>query len=169
MNPPIDHALPIDGRLYHLGVVVRDVDRGMATYSTLLGVPAWHRIDTHYEARHRDWQGTIANRNAFGAWGDLLVELVEPGLGQGPAGEFLERRGEGVFHVGYSVDDPTQRPGGRGPCFEVHPTRRDDGTYGIVYLDTLDDLGFFVELVHAPIAENIIAMVAALADDANGV
>ena len=153
----------IDGRLYHLGVVVRDVDAAMATYSTLLGVPAFHRVDTNYPARHRDWEGTIANRNAFGRWGNLIVEVVEPGLGDGPAAEFLDVRGEGVFHVGYATDDPTQRPGGLGPCFEVRNTIRADGTYGIVYLDTLETLGFFVELVHTPIADGIVELVEALA------
>src|SRR4051812_32763513 len=108
---PITLTPQIDGRLYHLGVVVRDVDAAMATYATLLGVPSFHRIDTNYEAPPRSGRGTIATRNAFGRWGDLIVELGERGLGNGPAGEFLERRGEGIFHVGYSTDDPTQQPG----------------------------------------------------------
>ena len=82
-----DSGPEIDGRLYHFGVVVRDIDAAMATYRTLLGVPSFRRVDTNYPARHRDWTGTIANRNAFGRWGDLIVELVEPGLGAGPARE----------------------------------------------------------------------------------
>ena len=151
----------IDGRLYHLGVVVKDIDDGMDLYRRLLGVPSFHRLDTNYQARHRDWEGTIANRNAFGRWGDLVVELVEPGLGHGPAGEYLSRFGPGVFHVGYATDDPTQTPGGFRPCFEVHPTRRPDGSFGIVYLDTLDSLGFFVELVERASAERVIATVEA--------
>jgi len=152
----------IDGRLYHLGVVVRDIDVAMASYRTLLGVPSFHRIDTNYQARHRDWHGTIANRNAFGRWGDLVVELVEPGLGNGPAGEFLAGRGEGIFHVGYATDDPTQRPGGVSACFEVQSSLRPDGTFGIVYLDTVDVLGFFVELVHTPTAQWVIDTVDAI-------
>ncbi|CAB4364089.1 MAG: hypothetical protein F2681_08785 [Actinobacteria bacterium] len=152
----------IDGQLYHLGVAVRDIDVGMATYRTLLGVPKFHRLDTNYQARHREWEGTIANRNAFGRWGSLVVELVEPGQGQGPAREFLDARGEGVFHVGYATDDPTQRPGGVEACFEVGSSLRPDGTYGIVYLDTLGALGFFLELVHTPMAQHVIALVDAL-------
>ena len=155
-------APEIDGDLYHLGVVVRDVDAAMATYRTVLGVPAFYRIDTNYQARHRGWHGTIANRNAFGTWGDLIVELVEPGLGNGPAGEFLEARGEGIFHVGYATDDPTQRPSGISACFEVLSSIRPDGTFGIVYLDTLELLGFFVELVHTPTAQQVKQMVGTL-------
>jgi hypothetical protein len=64
-----------------------------------------------------------------------------------------------VFHVGYATDDPTQRPDGAEACFEVHSSLRDDGTYGIVYLDTLDRLGFFLELVHTPMAERVMGLV----------
>ncbi len=161
--PVIPPLLPeIDGRLYHLGIVVRDIDDGMVAYRRLLGVPAFHRLDTNYHARHRDWEGTIANRNAFGKWGDLIVELVEPGLGRGPAHEYLNLRGPGIFHVGYATDNPAQTPGGIRPCFEVHPTRRLDGTFGIVYLDTLELLGFYVELVETPSAQRIIATVHAM-------
>jgi catechol 2,3-dioxygenase-like lactoylglutathione lyase family enzyme len=153
----------IDGRLYHLGVATRDLDRAMAAWGTLLGVRAWHRIGTNYPARHRDWEGTIAQRNAFGRWGDVIVELVEVGQGNGPVREFLSTRGEGLFHVGYATDDPTQRPGGVEPCFEVR-TPQPDGAPGIVYLDTIDTLGFFLELVPTPLAERVIAMVDALDD-----
>jgi hypothetical protein len=152
-------APAVEGRLYHVGVVVRDIDAAMTAYRSLLGVETFHRMDTHYEARHRDWTGTIANRNAFGRLGGLMVELVEPGLGRGPAHEFLDTRGEGLFHIGYATEHPDQRPGGVGPCFEVHSTRRSDGTYGIVYLDTLESLGFFVELVARSTADRLITLV----------
>jgi catechol 2,3-dioxygenase-like lactoylglutathione lyase family enzyme len=152
----------IEGRLYHLGIAVRDIDEAMSTYRTLLGIPAFHRLDTNYRARHRDWEGIIANKNAFGKWGSLLVELVEPGLGDGPAQEYLQTHGPGMFHVGYATHDSTQRPGGIRPCFEVESTKRPDGTYGIVYLDTMGELGYFVELVDQPLADRIIAIVDAL-------
>jgi catechol 2,3-dioxygenase-like lactoylglutathione lyase family enzyme len=146
---------PVQGRFYHLGLAVRDLDAAMESYRAVFGVRAFHRIDTNYPARHRDWVGTIANRNAFAYLGDLLVELVEPRLGQGPVGEFLSSRGEGVFHVGFATDDPTQRPGGVPACFEVHSTARPDGTYGIVYLDTVTALGYFLELVDTEMAQRI--------------
>ena len=149
----------IQGRLYHLGVVVRDIDAAMGTYRSLFGIATFHRIDTNYPARHRDWTGTIANRNAFGRLGALMVELVEPGLGHGPAHEFLATRGEGLFHMGYATEDLGQLPGGVGPCFEVHSSRRPDGTYGIVYLDTLGSLGFFLELVETATADRLMSMV----------
>ena len=61
---------------------------------------------------------SIANRNAFAKWGDLYLEMVEPGIGEGNAREWLETRGEGIFHLGYATDDLAQRPDGAPVCFE---------------------------------------------------
>jgi methylmalonyl-CoA/ethylmalonyl-CoA epimerase len=152
----------IKGHLHHLGIVVHDIDEAMSAYRTLLGVPAFHRMDTNYQARYRDCQGTVADKIAFGKLGSLVVELVAPDLGQSPARDYLETHGPGLYHVGYTTDDPTQRPGGVTPCFEVEMSKRPDGTYGIVYLDTIGVLGYFVELLDRPSAEGIVAMVDAL-------
>ena len=55
----------IAGDFFQIGVVVRDLERGMAHYRDLLGLGPFMRIDTHYEGRYRNWTGTFANRNAF--------------------------------------------------------------------------------------------------------
>ena len=75
------------GDLYQIGVVVRDIDAGMEQYRRLLGLGPFWRLDTRYEGRYRDWTGVFANRNAFTRWGDLYLEMIEPGLGQGNARE----------------------------------------------------------------------------------
>jgi methylmalonyl-CoA/ethylmalonyl-CoA epimerase len=144
----------INGQMYHLGVVTADLDRAMQHYGEL-GVPSFWRMDTDYPARFRGESTHISNRNAFGQWGDIIVEIVEPGGGYGPQREALTARGEGVFHVGYSTTDVTQRPLNAGACFEVL-IDIDDRPSGIVYLDTFADLGFFVELVPEVVATSII-------------
>src|SRR5207253_2375909 len=63
-NRPEPMALQLDGDLYQIGVVVRDLERGMAQYRDLLGLGPFLQMETHYRARYRDWTGTIANRNA---------------------------------------------------------------------------------------------------------
>jgi hypothetical protein len=143
--------------MYHLGVVTSDVDRAMAHY-TELGVPSFWRLDTNYPARFRGRPTRIANRNAFGQWGDLIIEIVEPGEGDGPQREALRQRGEGVFHVGYSTADLDQRPLNAQACFDVL-SDPDASATGVVYLDTVAALGFFVELVPESMANAIIERV----------
>jgi methylmalonyl-CoA/ethylmalonyl-CoA epimerase len=145
----------LQGTLYQIGVVVRDLDAGMRHYSSLLGLGPYKRIDTDYTARYRDWTGRIANRNAFARWGNLYLEMIEPGVGQGNAMEWLHTRGEGIFHLGYATDDLEQRPGGTEVCFETLDTRTPDGRVAIIHLDTVEQLGYYVELTHRPLAEKL--------------
>ena len=159
----------IEGDFYQIGVVVKDIDAGMAHYRQLLGLGPFWRLDTHYEGRYRDWTGTIANRNAFTKWGNVYLEMVEPGLGEGNAKEWLRTRGEGIFHLGYAVDDMRRRPEGVECVFETLGSRLANGDPAVIHLDTVDQLGYFVELsdramvqkLNAMIDENIAAQLAA--------
>ena len=129
--------------LHQIGVIVRDLERGMARYRQLLGLGPFMSMKTQYEARFRDWQGTIANRNAFAKWGDLYLEMVEPGTGQGVHRHWLETRGEGIFHLGFVADDISIRPAGVEVAFE---SLDDQGRPRVIMLDTVDELGYYVEL-----------------------
>jgi methylmalonyl-CoA/ethylmalonyl-CoA epimerase len=145
----------LEGSFYQIGVVVRDIEVGMEHYRSLLGLGPFWRLDTHYHARYRDWSGTVANRNAFTRWGDVYLEMIEPGLGQSTASDWLKNRGEGIFHLGYAVEDMSQRPGAAECIFESFGARLPDGSAAVIHLDTIDQLGYFVELSHSSVAERL--------------
>ena len=134
------------GDFYQIGVVVRDIDAGMEHYRRLLGLGPFWRLDTDYEGRYRDWRGRFANRNAFTRWGNVYLEMIEPVVGEGNAKEWLETRGEGIFHLGYAVDDLGQRPDDVECVFESWGARMPNGDAAVIHLDTVDRLGYFVEL-----------------------
>ena len=148
-----------EGDFYQIGVVVRDIDAGMDRYATLLGLGPFWRLDTNYRGRYRDWTGTFANRNAFTKWGDVYLEMIEPGLGEGNAKEWLETRGEGIFHLGYAVDDMTQRPDGVECVFESWGATLPNGDPAVIHLDTVRQLGYFVELSHRPLVDKLNARI----------
>ncbi len=87
----------------------------MTRYRELLGLGPFWRLDTHYEGRYRNWTGTFAKKTAFTRWEKLYCEMIEPGLGEGNAKEWLQTQGEGICHLGYATDDLSQRPGGGDP------------------------------------------------------
>jgi methylmalonyl-CoA/ethylmalonyl-CoA epimerase len=151
--------MKFSGDFYQIGVVVRDIEKAMAHYSALLGLGPFWRLDTNYQGRYRDWTGTFANRNAFTKWGNLYLEMIEPGLGQGNAREWLEMRGEGIFHLGYATDDLSQRPGGVEVCFESFGARMPDGSAAVIHLDTVEQLGYFVELSDRKLVEHLSATI----------
>jgi methylmalonyl-CoA epimerase len=79
----------------HVGVAVEDIDSALALYRDALGMPLVHR-ETVTE------QGVDA---ALLDVGDGHVELLQP-LGPDTAvGKFLAKRGPGLHHVAYRVDD----------------------------------------------------------------
>lgn len=154
----IDRSAPLglEAELYQIGVVVADIDRGMRDYEALLGLGPFWRLDTDYRARYRDWQGRVANRNAFARWGDLCLEMIEPRIGDTNAREWLETRGPGIFHLGFMTDDVEQRPDGIRACFETLDGRQPSGAPQVVHLDTVDRLGYFVELTARPMALGLV-------------
>lgn len=138
--------MELKGDFYQIGIVVRDIEEGMARYRQLLGLGPFWRLDTDYEGRYRDWRGRFANRNAFTRWGDVYLEMIQPVVGEGNAKEWLETRGEGIFHMGYAVDDMSQRPGGVDCVFESWGATLSNGDAAVIHLDTVPQLGYFVEL-----------------------
>ena len=79
----------------HVGIAVGDLDDAVATYERLLGVAPTHR------ERVED-QGVEEVLFAVGSSYIQLLGALGPGT---PVGRSLEKRGPGVHHVAYRVDD----------------------------------------------------------------
>jgi methylmalonyl-CoA/ethylmalonyl-CoA epimerase len=83
------------GLIDHVGVAVDDLDDAIALYQGKLGMPLAHR-ETVTE------QGVEA---VLLDVGDCHVELLRPLGPETAVGKFLERKGPGLHHVAYRVDD----------------------------------------------------------------
>lgn len=83
------------GRIDHVGVAVADMDGALALYRDALGMPLAHR-ETVEE------QGVDA---ALLDVGDGHVELLAPLGPETPVGRYLAKRGPGIHHVAYAVED----------------------------------------------------------------
>ena len=81
--------------IHHLGVAVHDLDEAVDTYERLFGAEIEHR-------GHVDDQGVEA---AAVLVGEGRVELLAPLGDETPLGRFLAKRGPGMHHVAYEVDD----------------------------------------------------------------
>jgi methylmalonyl-CoA epimerase len=83
------------GQIDHVGVAVSDLDRAIALYQGTFGMPLVHRE-------------TVAEQGVEAVLldvGDGHVELLSPLGPETVVGKFVERRGEGLHHVAYRVDD----------------------------------------------------------------
>lgn len=113
----------------HIGIAVSDLDAAVAEYRTSFGVEPVHREVVQA-------QGVEEVLFRVGASYIQLVSALGPDT---PVGTFLEKRGEGMHHVGYRVGDvaavlerlraqgvplvdQAPRPGSRGSTVAfVHP------------------------------------------------
>jgi methylmalonyl-CoA epimerase len=83
------------GTIDHVGVAVEDIEAALALYRDALRMPLVHR-ETVTE------QGVDA---ALLDVGDGHVELLQPLGPDTPVGKYLAKRGPGLHHVAYRVDD----------------------------------------------------------------
>jgi methylmalonyl-CoA/ethylmalonyl-CoA epimerase len=80
-------------RIAHVGIAVRALDEILPFYRDILGLP---------EVPLDDADGArIAGLSA----GDSLVELLEGESPDSPIGKFVARRGPGIHHICFAVDD----------------------------------------------------------------
>ena len=86
-------ATPRGTRIAHIGIAVDTLDGILPFYRDLLGMPE-EPLDDADGAR-------IAGLRA----GDSLVELLEAESPESPIGKFVSRRGPGIHHVCFAVDD----------------------------------------------------------------
>lgn len=91
---------------HHFAIVVADLDLARELYTVSLGIESWHTRALSGPAVRRGRPVALDGaRVAAGRLGSSQVELVEPGRQPWTAREILDRRGEGVFAIGYLVDD----------------------------------------------------------------
>jgi methylmalonyl-CoA/ethylmalonyl-CoA epimerase len=83
------------GRIDHIGVATDDLDGAVALYEGTLGMPVAYRETV-------ESQGVEA---VLLDVGDGHVELLRPLGPDTPIGKYLERKGPGLHHVAYAVDD----------------------------------------------------------------
>jgi methylmalonyl-CoA/ethylmalonyl-CoA epimerase len=81
--------------IHHVGVAVEDLDEALSTYRSLFGAELEHRATVPD-------QGVEAASVRVGGG---RVELLEPLELDTPVGRFLARRGPGMHHVAYEVED----------------------------------------------------------------
>ena len=82
-------------RISHLGLAVKDLDAAIRLYRDVFGL----------EIAHRWVAETDRMEAATFNVGGMEIELMQPLEDDSPVGRFIARRGEGIHHIAYTVDD----------------------------------------------------------------
>jgi methylmalonyl-CoA/ethylmalonyl-CoA epimerase len=90
-------TIPMLTRIDHVGIACRNLEEAVDKYHRTFGL----------EVVSIEVNGAQGVREAMLGAGPGYIQLLEPLGPDTPVGKFLARRGEGVHHVGYGVDDIT--------------------------------------------------------------
>ncbi len=82
-------------KIEHLGIAVRDIDRANELYEKLLGVPPYKQEVVESESV----------TTSFFAVRESKIELLASTDEDGPIGKFISKKGEGIHHIAFDVDN----------------------------------------------------------------
>lgn len=82
-------------KIEHIGIAVKDLDTSNKLFSKLLG-------ESHYKIEAVETEGV---KTSFFKVGDNKIELLEATNDDSPIAKFIEKRGEGIHHIAFDVDD----------------------------------------------------------------
>jgi methylmalonyl-CoA/ethylmalonyl-CoA epimerase len=129
----------------HVGHIVKDINKGIDLYTRVFGLaPQWS--DVMQIPGGRTFMITV---------GSNAIELIEPTDSEHRVGKFLEKHGEGLFHLSCQVDDidaavKSLREKGvnvEDPRFII-PTRTEGPR--IAFLEPESACGAYIELAQEP-------------------
>ncbi len=82
-------------KLEHIGIAVKNMEQSNALFASLLG-------KAHYKVETVDSEGI---RTSFFNIGGVKIELLEATRNDSPIARFIEKKGEGIHHLAFSVSD----------------------------------------------------------------
>jgi len=152
MNEPDRRSSPFH-TLHHVALVVEDLERAVSRLERLGFGPFadYPPLAEYVELDVPDERAFRALRIKVCEIGPVALQVIEPRDGETIYGEFLRDRGEGVFHLGFRVDDvdsAEQEAQARG-LNVLSRGRRVDGS-GFTYLDSRSEVGVTLLLRQSP-------------------
>ena len=79
----------------HLGIAVKSLDEAIPYYENILGMKCYS-IEEVADQKVK---------TAFFKVGQTKLELLEPTADESPIANFIEKRGEGIHHLAFAVED----------------------------------------------------------------
>lgn len=82
-------------KIEHLGIAVKNIEESSKIYETLLKSEC-------YKIEEVESEGV---KTAFYQIGESKIELLEATKSDSPIAKFIEKKGQGIHHIAFDVDD----------------------------------------------------------------
>ncbi len=134
------------GKIEHVAVAVADLEAAIALYRDVWGL----------EVEHRERVEDQGVEEAMVKIGESYIQLLGATGPDTTVGKFLERRGEGLHHIAYEVDDlvgalADLREQGV-PLIDEAPRRGGRG-HMVAFVHPKGNRGLLVELIQKPTSD----------------
>ncbi len=126
-------------KIEHIGIAVKSLSEANKTYESLLGVAAY-KTETVME------EGVATS---FFKCGESKIELLEAVNEESPIAKFIGKKGEGIHHIAFLVDDiqaETTRLKNEGFIVINEKPRRGADNKWVVFLHPKSGHGVLIEL-----------------------
>lgn len=140
-------------KLHHISIVVRDAEKTQKYYESI-GIGPWMDyppMKEYVKINVPDENGFYNLKIKCVQIGPVQLQLVEPGEGDSLYKDHLEEKGEGVFHIGFEVNDisATDAKIEAMGLNELSSGRRENGS-GFSYLETASEAGVVLLVRQSP-------------------
>lgn len=82
-------------KLEHIGIAVKDIEASNTLFKQLFG-------KAHYKTEEVESEGV---KTSFFQTGESKIELLEASNEDSAIAKFIEKRGEGIHHIAFEVED----------------------------------------------------------------
>ena len=82
-------------KIEHIGIAVKSLEKSNVLFEKLLGVASYKQEEVASEGV----------KTSFFMNGPNKIELLEATNGDSPIAKFLEKKGEGIHHIAFDVED----------------------------------------------------------------
>ena len=82
-------------KIEHIGIAVKSLENSNELFKKLFNTP-------HYKIEGVESEGVLTS---FFQVGDNKIELLEASNTESPIAKFIEKRGEGIHHIAFEVED----------------------------------------------------------------
>ncbi|MCF8259592.1 MAG: methylmalonyl-CoA epimerase [Melioribacteraceae bacterium] len=82
-------------KIEHIGIAVKNLNDSIKYYEDVLGLKCYSIEEVKDQKV----------KTAFFLVGETKIELLESTESDGPIGKYIEKRGEGIHHLAFKVDD----------------------------------------------------------------
>ncbi len=82
-------------KIEHIGIAVKSIEKSNALFASLFG-------EAHYKIEEVESEGV---KTSFFKTGPNKIELLEATKPDSPIAKFIEKKGEGIHHIAFAVED----------------------------------------------------------------